>query len=288
MNYRISNEGLTESPVIAVVGCGGTGGFVAEGVCRLLGNRPATLALIDHDRVEEHNLRRQPFYQGDVGQFKSQVLAERLSRNFGREIAYSVYPYDAKVHQELFHYGRDGVVLGCVDNPAARVAIAEALWRGVGARRAAFWIDAGNGEHSGQVLIGNTVLGVTLGGGDLDSFRHSFHEGEEICTNLPLPSLQQPTLLAPVPEAVGMDCAEAVEAGGQSPTINQAMATLVLEFLSRLMAGTLTYMAAYLDLEAGALRYVPVEPKAIARITGLNIKQLVAKKPPCAQCGQYH
>lgn len=279
MAYRISNNGLTESPIIAVVGCGGTGGFVAEGVCRLLGDQQAVVALIDHDRVEPHNLRRQAFYQSDVGKFKAQVLAERLARNFGREIGYSVYPYDIKVHQGIFHYGGEGVVLGCVDNPAARLTIAESLWQLRGSRRAAWWIDAGNGEHSGQVLIGNT--------GDLDSLKHSFRE-EEICTNLPLPSLQQPALLAPVPEAMGMDCAEAVEAGGQSPTINQAMAALVLECLSRLMAGTLSWMGAYLDLEAGTLRTVPVEPRMVARITGLQAKQLVAKGKSCPKCGQYH
>lgn len=72
---------------LVVVGCGGTGGFVAEGLCRLLiGKEKYQIVLIDHDRVEEHNLRRQNFFAGDIGKFKSQALADRLSRQYGRKI----------------------------------------------------------------------------------------------------------------------------------------------------------------------------------------------------------
>ena len=45
-----------------MVGTGGTGGFVAEGLCRLFQGREATIVLVDHDRVEPHNLLRQNFY----------------------------------------------------------------------------------------------------------------------------------------------------------------------------------------------------------------------------------
>ncbi len=45
---------------IVVVGCGGTGGFVADGLARLL-PLLIDLVLIDMDTVEEHNLSRQSF-----------------------------------------------------------------------------------------------------------------------------------------------------------------------------------------------------------------------------------
>ena len=60
---------------IAVVGCGGTGSFVAEGLCRLLIGSDIPLLLIDHDRIEPHNLLRQNFYDGDLDKFKSEALA---------------------------------------------------------------------------------------------------------------------------------------------------------------------------------------------------------------------
>ena len=67
MPYYLDNAFLLDNPWITVVGCGGTGGFVAEGLCRLFQGREATIVLVDHDRVEPHNLLRQNFYAEDVG-----------------------------------------------------------------------------------------------------------------------------------------------------------------------------------------------------------------------------
>ena len=282
--YKLDSRGLQEEPIVVIVGVGGTGAFVAEGVCRLLGRRKAHLLLVDHDRVEPHNLRRQAFYERDVGQFKAQVVAERLMRNFGREIAYCVYPYSQELHGEIFGHYRsfNGILIGCVDNPAARKAMTDAVGQ-------QWWIDAGNGEHSGQVLIGNAK--------ETDHLRGAFIEDEALCTALPLPTIQSPELLAPVPEPEPtLDCAEAVQAGDQSPTINQAMATLTLEFVSRLLSGTLPWMGAYLDMELGTMRTVLAEPKAVMRMTGKSQKFLVDKNGgprrggpgPCPNCGRYH
>ena len=58
MPYYLDNRFLLDNPWITVVGCGGTGGFVAEGLCRLFTGTEATIVLVDHDRVEPHNLLR--------------------------------------------------------------------------------------------------------------------------------------------------------------------------------------------------------------------------------------
>ena len=92
MPYYLDNAFLLDNPWITVVGCGGTGGFVAEGLCRLFQGRQATIVMVDHDRVEPHNLLRQNFYAEDVGQFKSQALADRLARAYRRPVGYSVRP----------------------------------------------------------------------------------------------------------------------------------------------------------------------------------------------------
>jgi len=117
------------SATIVLVGCGGTGGFLAEAICRLLIGHPARLYLVDPDRVEPHNVARQAFDRRDVGRFKAEVLAERFARRFEREVGYSVLPYDRELHARVF---RDAsvdlcLVLGCVDNAAARRAIATTL-----------------------------------------------------------------------------------------------------------------------------------------------------------------
>jgi hypothetical protein len=71
---------------------------------------------------------RQAFDRSDVGRLTAEVLAERLSLRFGREIAYSVLPYDTRIHAEAFGEStRLGLVVGAVDNAGARCAIARTL-----------------------------------------------------------------------------------------------------------------------------------------------------------------
>ena len=255
---------------ILVVGCGGTGGYVAEGLCRLLAGTDIPLVLIDHDRVEPHNLLRQHFYESDVGKFKSQALAERLARQFGRPIRYSVYPFDSELVNEglgsrMYTRLAQGIIIGCVDNAEARRSIATDF------QFTNWWLDAGNGYSSGQVLLGNA--------GSPDSLHGGFEEHYQQVTRLPLPSLQLPSLLVPptAPVAAPMDCAEAVADDEQSPVINHAMALLVLQFMHRFLKGKLTWMGAYIDLEAGTLQAVPAEPVTVARMCGVKVDTLITK-----------
>jgi len=217
---------------IAVVGCGGTGSLVAEGICRLLIPQPEMkLLLVDHDTVEEHNLLRQAFYPGDVGRFKAEVLATRLSKLYGRTIGYSVQEF-----RERTYYGdssplsRSRIIIGCVDNPMARAEIAASV------EPTRWWIDAGNAENVGQVLIGNARTP--------DALQGAFNPETGVCHALPMPTVQRPELLLPAappvptssgPEGMDPDCAEAIALGGQSPVINQVMAALVLEVVRRLI-----------------------------------------------------
>ena len=159
MPYYLDNAFLLDNPWITVVGCGGTGGFVAEGLCRLFQGREATIVLVDHDRVEPHNLLRQNFYPEDVGRFKSQALADRLARAFRRPVGYSVYAFREEDSRPNGHrypglpsYG-NSLLIGCADNAAARRAMAESL---PGDPRR-WLIDAGNDTNWGQVLIGNVA-----------------------------------------------------------------------------------------------------------------------------------
>ncbi len=252
---------------IAVVGCGGTGSFVAEGLCRLLIGSDIPILLIDPDRVEPHNLLRQNFYEGDLDKFKSQALAERLSRQFHRRIAYSVYPYMPDLIGESWGGGLrspaiQGIIIGCVDNADARRQIGKTL------RFGNWWLDAGNGFSSGQVLLGSA--------GNLELLGIPFIKESGEVEGLPMPSWQLPSLLSPPTKKKPdtLDCAEAVAAEEQSPVINQAMATLVLEFMYRLLNKKLTWMGAYIDLDAGTLQTVLAEPEIVARMCGVKVDTL--------------
>jgi PRTRC genetic system ThiF family protein len=267
---------MTHAPTIAVVGCGGTGGFVAEGICRLLIGNNLPIMLVDPDRVEPHNLLRQNFFQEDVGKFKAQALAERLSRKYGRVIGYSVWPFDREMFDRpmeaagLISKALSLFIIGCVDNAQARKDISEAIGKANFSNN--WWLDSGNDHHSGQVLIGNAAK--------IGDLQESFDEEMHTVDTLPAPSLQLPALLIPPnkPEDP-VDCAEAVMNEDQSPTINQAMATLVLDIFYRFLKGTLTWMAEYIDLDAGSLQTVPADPNMIAR--KFSIKQELLMKAGC-------
>lgn len=237
----------------------------------MLGNHSINLILVDPDRVEPRNLVRQQFFPGDLGKFKSQALAERLSRQYGRPVAYSVYPYmHDMVYKDLgsglVTQAAQGLIISCVDNAAARRSIAENM---LGMN---WWLDAGNGFSSGQVLIGNADNMMYLEG----CFKEKY--GEVIA--LPLPSTQEPSLLIPVakPAVDDPSCADAVASDEQSPVINQAMATLVLQFVYLLVKAELTWMGAYLDLELGTLQMVPADPVVVARLLSVKVDTLIDKK----------
>ena len=199
MPYYLDNAFLLDNPWITVVGCGGTGGFVAEGLCRLFQGRQATIVLGDHDRVEPHNLLRQNFYAEDVGRFKSQALADRLARAYRRPVGYSVYAFreedsqsDGGRYPGLPSYG-NSLLIGCSDNAAARRAMAESL---PGDPRR-WLIDAGNDTNWGQVLVGNVA--------DRDFGDEQAFVGET-------PTVQRPDLLTAVSTTpLDVDCAAALD-----------------------------------------------------------------------------
>lgn len=266
--YRLENKLDRFRSQVMVVGCGGTGGFVAEGLCRLLiGRSDISLVLIDHDRVEERNLLRQSFYPEDLGRFKAEALAERLARKYRRPVAYALealgtrdWGYGIRSESRLVGMAQAALVIGCVDNALARQSIAAQVGSGQ------WWIDAGNGRDFGQVLVGNARV---------HQLARAFNPEKGLCRSLPLPTLVQPDLLSPTPPAP--PCAEAVAAAEQSPTINQAVAVLVLEVVRRLLEGTCTWWQVYLDLGAGTLRTVEASPEVVAKSTGTRVAELLVK-----------
>jgi hypothetical protein len=261
--------------VIVQVGCGGTGSFLAEAIVRLLIDVPSAFYLVDPDRVEVRNVARQAFDLAETGRPKAQVLAERLARRFGREVGYSVLPYDRALHDRVFAAGpsRLALLVACVDNAPARRAIVATLDAGLWAGGSPsypspIWLlDAGNGRNSGQVLLGNVTRPERL--------RGSFFPAAAVCRALPAPSLQRPDLLdaPPAPQPPPrplMDCAAAVAQGDQGPTINKVVAAIAAGYVEKLLAGACRWMASYFDLDDGTLRCLPADPKLVASIAGLH------------------
>ncbi len=237
--------GTIQNVNLTLAGCGGTGSFLTLHLARLAYHARQLgidlhLTLVDPDHVEEKNVGRQNFVPAEIGRPKAEALAARYGFAFGLAIRFYSEPI-ADRHVDRDHRFRDGwlhLVVGAVDNTAARrdiEAIAKS-WRG-----RLWWLDCGNHDASGQVLLGNEAI-----------------EQPEInpmgfCNQVPLPSVQHPELVAEKPALTG--CADDALAGIQSLMVNQAVAGWAASYLHRfVVAGDLDACATYFDLRAGSAR----------------------------------
>ncbi len=158
---------------VVMLGCGGTGGHIAPHLYRLLYalDRPVRFIICDGDVVEPKNLVRQNFIPADLGENKAKVLAERYSTVFGLETEYlpSFIESDEQLKQLLNPQGwRTGyyggteireqvILLGAVDNNKSRRLCHQVFMQ----EKELIYIDAGNGEHTGQVVCGIRRAGKT-------------------------------------------------------------------------------------------------------------------------------
>src|SRR3954447_8964395 len=114
---------------VIVAGAGGTGAFFAEKVARLLQRLRVHLILCDPDRVEPHNVLRQNYYPGEVGQHKARALAKRLAPWFATGVGERsrleivARPFGRATCANWKQPASFRLIVGCVDNPAARRAI---------------------------------------------------------------------------------------------------------------------------------------------------------------------
>jgi len=226
---------------IMIVGCGGTGAYVAGHLARLLVVLNADmrrydnvhLILADGDKVEQKNLERQHFIRKDLGLNKADALAARYSAAFGMEIE-SVSSYlespraVAKFNPEM--------LIGCVDNNASRRVIHE--WFSsmfINSYQSRFWVDAGNEENSGQVVCGfltppNDLLNTYDTDGIYDKDIKLF--------SLPTITEIYPAVLDGESKFNSqLSCAELAEAAPQNMMTNITSASLVLNFVQKILRG---------------------------------------------------
>jgi len=158
---------------IIMLGAGGTGGYIAPHLYRLLHtiDRSTSVIVCDGDIVEEKNLVRQNFIAADLGRNKAQVLAERYASAFGLRVSYIPEFIEDKdtlaklVAPDKFQPGsythrvQEGlsILIGCVDNNRSRQLCHEVFK----ASSNLIYIDSGNGEHTGQVVCGIRRSGRT-------------------------------------------------------------------------------------------------------------------------------
>lgn len=257
----------TDSIHIYLVGCGGTGSWLAPAITRtarlLMDNgKKVSVTFVDPDAVEEKNVYRQNFCRAEVGRNKAETLAYR----FGAAWGVDVRAIDRKFTRDIKEYsGETTIICGCVDRASSRKAIKE----NVSWYSRYYWLDAGNSKSSGQVLFGGPVIDSKIENNPL------LLPG--LTTWLPLPSKIHPELIVseaaptqPSPSAnsadgedtQGLSCADMALRDSQGMAINQRMAAEMADYLIRLLiTKDLRKYATYVDLETGSCqsKYITAE-----------------------------
>jgi PRTRC genetic system ThiF family protein len=255
---RASKVMLKDSDTVnlVLVGCGGTGSWLAPAVARvgrlLRDSRGLDVRInfVDPDLVEEKNVYRQNFSNAEIGESKAFALAFRYGLSWGMPIVANPRRLAEGKRWLPGGYEQTTVFLGCVDRASARQEIRDSMVGGD------WWIDCGNEADNGQVLIG------CKGEMPKEPFKLPGY-----CSWLPLPSLQHPELLQGSEQShsdLGLSCAELALRDSQGMAINQRMAAEAADYLVRLLiTRDLQKMATYIDLASGVSRSTYITQQAV-------------------------
>lgn len=234
ITHTIHQELRNRTIDVVVVGAGGTGSALIPRLMQLhfamkaLGH-PGGLhvRVYDADTVSESNIGRQGFFPCDVGQNKAMLLVNRLNMAWGT--SWIGIPKRLNKSDCI----STDIIIGCVDTRKSRVAIMNAVQNSL-----AYYVDAGNSENTGQVVLGEIGSEATMK-------RHD----------------RLPTVADLFPEMVDVSldatddrpsCSVAESLKKQSLVINSAMATEIFNLLWTLLrTGRLKYAGRFVNLETG-------------------------------------
>ena len=232
---------------LVLVGCGGTGSFLAGHIARLLtgsaiGETIEDVLFVDGDSVESKNVGRQLFSKRDIGKNKAEVLANRYNQAFGLDVYWcpdfltednfsEIIPGSNRSHPVL--------ILGCLDTAAARKTILDKV---AGKRgNHVWWLDAGNGQYTGQIVLGSTGSNEKISSG----------VGAYLVEYLPYPPLVFTDLVNPAQDIErSLSCAEMLQSEEQSLNVNALVAGLMAEMLRLFLTGDLSYNIVQLDISS--------------------------------------
>lgn len=235
---------------VALVGCGGTGSELLDGLARLhfalLGTgHPCGLqvSVYDPDTVSPANIGRQRFGPSDVGQYKAIILVHRFNMFYGLD--WQAYP-EAFAPKRL-ESNRIDLLVSCVDTATARVAIGKAGRRNV-CDLDVLWLDCGNDAHTGQIVLGHLCKDIA----------------DEAALRLPNVYDLYPELdSARDDNAPSCSLREAL--ARQDLLINRTVADAALSILWKLLReGRLTHHGAFVDVKRQTMQPLPVDPQAWA------------------------
>ena len=262
-HLKLDAELLSRAVNVVVVGCGGTGSHLAVHLATLhqsmmdLGH-PEGLAvtIVDPDVISAANVGRQRYFHADIGASKAQVLVNRINLSLGLRFTALSIALDSNA-SELSEMAEADIVIGCVDTRAARRTIFECMRKTTGGRgsydhrsRRRIYLDAGNGESDGQVVVG--------------------HVGAPAKGQFNVPTVMDlyPEFLDPGLDPVddGPSCSRAEALTRQGAFVNATAALLAVNMLSTLFKrGELDYSACFFNTESGSVTTLPCDAGAWLR-----------------------
>ncbi len=233
---------------VLVAGAGGTGGEVLDGLSRIdMALRSLTdsrqyldVTVFDPDTVSPANIGRQRFCQHDINHNKAIQIVQRINTFYG--LNWKAYPRRMPLEPNAFNHSVD-LVISCTDKAAFRATLGQ-MYKYEYA--STLWLDFGNSQASGQVILG--------------------HLGR-LCGNTP----KVPNVFDLYPELAesehfdGNDipsCSLADALGKQDLFINRTVADAGLGMLWRLLSkGSIDYHGVMIDLSKPAYSYLKICPE---------------------------
>jgi len=246
---------------IALAGAGGNGSQMLSGLARLhlalsaLGHPGLDVTVFDPDIVTPANIGRQLFSPSDVDCYKADVLVNRINCFFN--LAWKAQP--TKYTRQS---GGTHLLIGCVDSATARRELMHARWE--------YWLDLGNMERKGQVVLGQKPKRIRSEAAD--TARRMFNRkmtAKERAEDAAWQKFQPlPTIMELFPElknkrrkvdnTPSCSLAEALEK--QDLFINQTVATFALQLLWQFIRqGGLDIHGYFINLESGRVSPLPIK-----------------------------
>jgi len=235
---------LTHRVRLSIIGTGGTGSQVADGIAsmectlRALGHPGFAVTLYDPGMVRRANVGRQRFTEADIGQSKAQLLAHRINLFFGVK-------WNAETKKAMPKDLDDDIILTCTDSAGFRANVGIAFKNSTDER---LWLDFGNGRSRAQCVLGHLA-------------------------GKPKAALRLPNVYDLYPELAGMEavdrdapsCSMEEAIARQEWPVNRQVATAGVTLLWNLLRkGQLTDHGCQIDTDTLSMTALPIDPEGWA------------------------
>lgn len=246
--HKINSSLLSKEVTVALIGAGGTGSQVLVQLAKLhaamcaLGHPSGLHVTVwDDDVVSNANVARQAYHQVDVGTLKAATLVNRVNHAFNLDWTTRIERVTEK------SVICNDIVIGCVDNRLARLSIHNACSDG------AYYIDCGNKEDTGQVILGEICHNPERS--KPDRLPHAL----ELFPDLANPELDSSD------EVPSCSLADALHV--QSLMINTLMAVFAVNLLSELFRhGQINHHGYFVDSKSGRVNPLAIDPEVWKRL----------------------